>query len=152
MPLPHTAIFRAISLRKHRSRVPTKLTPLREIKRAVVLIDPTAKDAIGVKSVISGFFAKRNIPVEMITPNRSNLNWMGFLKRKERNEDLFISLYSSNRFEARYEAKCSKACMKIGRYRIKKNVFDIIVSDTGGNISSQTDVFNTITEILIRID
>lgn len=152
MPLPHTAILRAIFLRKNRSRVPTRLTPLRDIKRAVVLIDPAAKDAIGVKTVISGFFAKMNIPVEMITPNRSNLNWLGFLKRKKRDEDLFISLYSSNRFEAKYEAKCSKASMKIGRYRIKKDVFDIIVSDTGGNVSSQTDVFNTIKEILIRID
>ena len=66
-------------------------------------------------------------------------------------EDLFISLYAENKFEAEYEALCSRSRFKIGRYDIGKDLFDIILTNPENGIPKQWEAFETVKNILVKI-
>lgn len=152
MTLPFTALVRAIAIRKHRSQVKTGLVSLSAVRKVMILLDPQAQDAETARKEAVAFFSGKGIKVDAIIASSKDLNWYGRLKIKERDEDIFISLYAGNKFEARYEAVCSKAKMKIGRLPLKNDVFDIIVTDTGKSAAGQLEVFETIKKILTHIE
>ena len=148
------SLARYIALRKNRSTTKTAILPLSCIKKAFILIDRTEEEYELAEKIAEEFFKGKGIEAVIIAPDKKNLGLLGRIKRKirgERHEDLFISLYPANRFEAEYEAKCSGARFKVGRYSFKDNIFDLIVRDRENEISKQWEVFETIKDLLEKI-
>lgn len=147
-------LARYIALRKNRSTTKTAILPLSRIKKAFVLIDRTEAEYELAEKMAKEFFKGKGIEAIIIAPDKKDLGLLGRIKRKvrgERQEDLFISLYPINRFEAEYEAKCSSALFKVGRYSFKDNIFDLIVRNRENEFSKQWEVFETIKELLEKI-
>lgn len=149
MAFPITTIARALSLKKHRSPVETELVPLDRIQKVLILLDSAGNDAVSAEAAIKQYFESKKKEIMILRVTKGGLNWYGrFRRKKDFSEDLLISLYPAPRFEADYEAICSNARFKMGRYWMDKDIFDIVVSDKEKNPSQQLDVFNAMIKIL----
>ena len=147
-------IARQIALKKNRSKVKTALLPLSCIKKAFVLLDSTGQDYVHAKKNVKEFFEGHGIEVDILAPGKKDLDLLHRIKKKYRiirDEDLFLSLYPINRFEAEYEAKCSGAKFKIGRYPFREPVFDLIVHNRENEYPEQWEVFESIKDLLEKI-
>lgn len=147
-------LARHIALKKNRSTTKTAILPLSCIKKAFVLIDRTEPEYELAEKMAEEFFKGKGIEATILAPRKKELELPGRIKRKirgERREDLFISLYPVNCFVAEYEARCSGARFKVGRYSLEDNVFDLIVRNRENMISKQWEVFETIKDLLEKI-
>ncbi len=157
MKNPLVLLLRHIALRRNESDTPHCLCPLDRIRTATVLVAPMQEDSDAVKSAVKQFFSYNNIPVNIISPGNGELNLAGAIKKKFRGErlpegsgELLISLADTDSmFWPEYEARCSKACFKIGRRQLKNGVFDLVVlPPENGSTPSQSAVFSEIKNYL----
>lgn len=156
---PFKLIARRITLRKCASKVPTGLVPLSEIKTVTVYIERNSLDWSVTECKVHRFFEGKGIQVETVMMNSHDVDWLGRSRRSqsrksiEGHEDLLISLLPVNSFALKYCAVSSHAKFKIGREQIRKNVFDLVVSDRTGDDDegSQIAVFDYITELFSKL-
>ena len=160
MKNPLLTFFRWLALRQDHSTVPTTLMPLAKVKLATVFVDTTQpeEDPARVCRAVQQFFDYHGIPVTILCPKKGDLNLLGCLRQKvrgtreSRQEDLFISLAASpDNFAAEYEARCSPARFKVGRCRLKGDVFDLVVAVPENGEASQTAAFAAIKDYLNKI-
>lgn len=156
---PFKLIARRKTLREVESKVPTGLVPLSEIKTVTVYIERNSYDWSATERKVRRFFENKDIQVETIIMNSLDVDWLGRRRRSltkksiEGHEDLLISLLPVNSFALKYCAISSNAKFKIGREQIRKNVFDLVVSDrtTDSDDGSQIAVFDYITELFTKL-
>ena len=160
MSNPILTLFRRMALRRGRSKVPTNLLPLKKVRSAAVFVDTTGgEDPTAVRRAVQQFFEYQGIQVLVFSPEKRDLNAIGRMKnrlrgshRHPRQEDLFISLAASpENFAAEYEARCSTARCKVGRFQYPDPVFDMVVSAQAGNEPSQSAAFSAIKDYLTKI-
>lgn len=147
-------IARHIALKKNRSKVKTAILPLSRIKKAFVLLDSTEPDYGRAEKSVREFFEGHGIEACILAPGKKDLDLFHRIKKKyriNRDEDLFLSLYPFNRFEAEYEAKCSGAKFKVGRYPFREPVFDLIVHNRENEFPEQWEAFESIKDLLGKI-
>ena len=161
MKNPILTVCRWFVLRRNRSTVPTTLLPLREVRSATVFVDTTVEgeDPARISRAIRQFFDYHGIPVQVICPQKRDLNLLGCLKARvrgskenPRREDLFISLAgSAANFAAEYEARCSTARFKVGRFPLPGGVFDLVVATPESSEAGQAAAFAAIKDYLNKI-
>ena len=160
MKNPFLILSRRMALRRDRSEVPTHLLPLKKVQSATVFVDTTGgEDTTPVRRAVQQFFEYQGIPVLIFAPEKRDLNAIGRMKnrlrgthRHPRGEDLFVSLAASpDNFAAEYEARCSTARCKVGRFQYPDGVFDLVVSAPGGSEPSQSAAFSAIKDFLTKI-
>lgn len=153
-------IIRRCSVRSGRSKTPTTLLPLRELKEAVVLLDWGAPDAQQTSDAIMAFFRKAGIKVTFIKSGIKGLNSFGRFRncdrlpegrKVRRHEDLFLSLLPGSSYAEEFEAFCSPAKFKIGRGVFRDRVYDFQITDPDGAVSGQREVFETVRDFLSKI-
>ncbi len=157
MKNPLTYLLRLIALKRNCSSAPHGLCPLSRINSATVVVDPLSEDASGTASAVKQYFDYHGIPVHILCPGRGDLDLAGTVRKKVRGPraeegsgELFISLVDRPQsFFAEYEARCSRACFKVGRRQLKGEVFDLVVlAPEGVSEVSQTAVFAEIKNYL----
>ena len=160
MTNPILTLSRFLALRRGRSTVPTHLLPLKKVRSAAVFVDITGgEDPEPVRRAVQQFFEYQGIPVQIFCPERRDLNPIGRMKNRlrgshkhPRKEDLFISLAASQlNFAAEYEARCSTARCKVGRFQYPGGVFDLVVTAPNGSEPSQSAAFSAIKDYLTKI-
>ena len=161
MKNPLVSLIRRYALRQHRSAVPTSLLPLCQVKSVTVFVDAVAmgEDPAPVCRAVQHYFESISIPVIILCPEKTDVNWWGYLKpkarggrRDERKEDLFISLASQpGHFASEYEARCSTARFKVGCCALPDGVFDLVVTPPEGAGASQTAAFAAVKDYLNKI-
>ena len=160
MKNPFLSLSRRLALRRGQSKVPTNLLPLKKVRSATVFVDTTGgEDPEPIRRAVQQFFEYQGIPVLVFAPERRDINPIGRMKnrlrgshRHPRNEDLFISLAASpENFAAEYEARCSTARCKVGRFQYPGSVFDLVVTAPGGSEPSQSAAFSAIKDFLTKI-
>ena len=137
-----TVLFLTIILWLLGSRVKTGFTPLSKVKKAAVLLCADDPDFEAAAIDVVKFFDSYGIAVEIVPVRKGRLI---VVRRKV---ELFISLIPENGFKAEYVARRSKALFKIGRYQMRKETFDLVVSDPEGKRYPQREVFKTIANII----
>ncbi len=160
MKNPLLAICRQLALSRNRSTLPTGLLPLSQVHGAVVYVDALAadEDPVNVCRAIRQFFDHQGIPVLILCPEKSDFNLLGYLRKRSRGsreslqEELFISLAGSPEcFAAEYEARCSTARFKVGRFKLTGDVFDLVVDTPESGEATQEAVFAAIKDYLGKI-
>lgn len=158
MKNPLLLLCRLLTLRRHRSPVPTGLLTLTAVHSAVVFVDPAQADAEAVCGEVRRFFDDNGIMVRVLCPRRQDLNWMGCRKSRLRTEDgpwevdLFISLAGSPEdFAAEFEARCCPARFKVGRFQLSGDVFDLVVGQPEDAPAGQAAVFAAMKDYLQKI-
>ena len=161
MKNPILAVCRWYALRKNRRTVPTKLLPLRQVRSATVFVDTTVEgeDSARISRAVRQFFDYHGVPVQVICPRKEDVNLIGILKpqvrgskENPRQEDLFISLAGSpENFAAEYEARCSTARFKVGRFPLPGGVFDLVVETPESSEAGQAAAFAAIKDYLAKI-
>lgn len=153
-------IIRRCSISHNRSKTPTSLLPLRELKDAVVLLDWNASDAQQTSDAVLAFFKEKGIKLTYISQGEKGLNIFGRLKTRDRlpegrkvkrHEDLFLSLLPGSTYAEEFEAFCSPAKFKIGRGVFRNRVYDFQITDPEGTVSSQSDVFAAVRDFMLKI-
>lgn len=157
---PFLILSRRMALRRDQSKVQTHLLPLKKVQTATVFIDTTGgEDPTPVLRAVQQFFEYQGIQLQVFSPEKRDLNAIGRMKnrlrgthRHPRKEDLFISLAASpDNFAAEYEARCSTARCKVGRFQYPGNVFDLVVTAPDGSEPSQSAAFSAIKDFLTKI-
>lgn len=159
MKNPIILLIRAIALHFHRSKDAHKMLPLKSIKRAVVLINPTQEpDLATLEAQIESFFRQVSIPLTLLRTDRSSLNIAGFLKRKIRKVnslsrgELFISLIADTaNFASEYESRCTGAEFRIGCSDLGEETFDLYLRVPEGATVSQSQIFAQIQQLITKI-
>lgn len=160
MKNPILTFIHWIVVRRGRSTVPTALIPLSRVRDVLVFVDGTApdEDAASICSVVRQYFDYHSIPVQILCPGKRDVNLLGILRKRVRGtaefrqEDLFISLAGSpDNFAAEYEARCSTARFKVGRYQLSGDVFDLVVAVPEDGIPTQLAAFSAIKDFLNKI-
>jgi hypothetical protein len=174
MPLiPVKTLFRRRYLKKFRSKVPTGITPLSQIRNAVTFIDASDPSFDKCKNEILSFYRDHNIHGEIFffdfrrieggerlitsitnTILKRDLDWTG-KPNKEKIDlmqsyepDIFISLIPDNDFPITVMATCSTAKFKVGRVQIPGDVFDMVVKEPAGNPISEADMFKEMRKMI----
>ena len=161
MKNPVLTTLRWMDLRRNVSTLSTGLLPLKKVHSAVVFVDAVEQgdDAERVSRAVRQFFEYQGIPVTILSPVKKDLNMIGRLKprvrgrhRNPRREDLFISLAATpESFAAEFEARCSRARFKVGRFQLPEKVFDLVVAAPGGVDATQSAAFSAIKDYLSKI-
>ena len=128
-------LVRAFALRAHRSKVPTRLIPLTEIRSAVVYVNAVEPYCEPFKLKLKDFFGKRGIE----------------LKDLRTDSDFFLSLNPKPCINERYAATSSTARFKAGRHQLKGGVYDLVVSDTTPEPVAMKEAFEVIEKMLNNI-
>lgn len=153
---PLTLLVRKIALHKNAWTGPTSILPLSKIKKATVFVDMDA-DADFVSKDIRKFFGDYDIPVQIISPQKWDINIFGYMKKPKMKEmydfdaDIFISLSGPENFTGEYASRCSRARFKVGRFDLSSNVFDIVIANREHQLPRQPIAFATIKEYLLKI-
>lgn len=171
--------LRQNSLKKHGSKIPTDITPIRDIKTAVAFIDveDTSFDACknsimafyrenGIKGEIFFFdFRKLNETERLITSItntvlKKDLNFYGRPSKEKVSQmlaaqpDLFISLINKDDFPIHYMASCCEARFKVGRKQLPGDVFDLVVCEQEneeGYSLPEAEIFKSIKELMLKV-
>lgn len=115
-----TKLRRYLSIGSHRSKVPTGIVPLKEIRKAVVFVD-TADDGLEPTKVrIKKFFGDNGISTTFISAADAKLRTQS---------DLFIAVNGHKSVDEEYAASASSARFKVGRHQLKRQVYDCVVAD-----------------------
>ena len=129
-------IARFLLMRRHRSKSPTGILPMEEVRSAVVFRDP--KEPCPDRD-IKRFFDSYNIPYRIISE---------FDRDVRSNEDLFISITAKTSVSERYAASSSRARFKVGRRPVGHNVYDIVLTNPGELYKSESVAFAAICDFL----
>lgn len=135
-------IIRLLCTGSHRSAVPTGFVPLSGIRSVVVFSDPGDQGQAAALAAARKFFSHSGISVKTITASDRNV-------RTE--SDLFIALNGRKSIDERYAAASSTARFKIGRHQLRRQVYDVIVSDPEDAPASADAAFSAISKILTTI-
>lgn len=154
-----TLIIRFHAIRKHSSKEPTAITPLKGMKKAVLFLDSKELSSLRDSKKAEAFFAAEGIKLEAyeLGVDRSDVNLWGFF-RKRRNlpvargdEDLFISLLKPDQFPVEFAARASRAVFKIGRTQLGGGIYDVVFTDPEGTQSSQSDALAAVLDFLSKV-
>ena len=157
MKNPLQTLLRLIALKRNGSGAPHGLCPLSRIRTATVLLDSSAEDVDTARAGVKQYFDYHNIPVRILAPGKGDLDLLGTLKKKVRGPraqegsgELFISLVDSpESYFSEYEARCSRACFKVGRRQLPGDIFDLVVLAPENSLQvSQSAVFAEIKNYL----
>ncbi len=165
MKNPIVTLGRAISERRSRSTVPTGFTALSKISKAVVFIDACEKSAPECLAAIKSFFEARKMDFEVLAFNlgdncclnaedgatlvlRRKIRWFGKVRLYHNDEQLFIDLTDGSLYPSRNSAVRSKALFKVARWQYK-GIIDLEICGSEGH--SQAEVFNTVANIIIKV-
>lgn len=156
---PAKYLIRRIALRKYSSGATRGLLPLDRIGSAAVFVDSSAEDAERACDDARRFFGGMGIPVTVLCPGKEELNYAGYMRRRfrepegrPRSEELFITLADSPEcFASEFEARCSPASFKVGRYQLSGDVFDLVVTSPEGVPAGQAAVFGAVKDYLSKI-
>jgi hypothetical protein len=171
-----TDFLRNRALKKHRSQVRTNITPLKDIRTAVTVIDVEDTSFDNCKKDIMAFYRDNGIKGEIFffdfrkltegerlitsittTILKKDLNWYGRPSKEkigymlDGEPDLFISLLPRADYTIEFMAKCSKAHFKIGRCQLPGNTFDIVVLDSPEKPHSEAEVFKEMAAFIKKI-
>ena len=135
-------LVRVFALRAHRSKVPTRLMPLSEIRSAVVYVNAVEPYCEPFKLKLKEFFNKRGIELKIIGE---------FDKDLRTDSDFFLSLNPKPCINERYAASSSTARFKAGRHQLKGGVYDLVVSDTTPEPVAMKEAFEVIEKMLNNI-
>ncbi len=172
-------LLRKRRLKRHSSDVITGFLPLKEIHRAVAILDVEDPNYGRVQNDILSWGTAHNIDIdiffldlrklgknellltsEQATIFKKELNWYGLPNMVKvspimnNKYDLFISLTDKNDFLNKFLSKCCKAKFKIGRIHMDESIYDIVISSIPDSASgnSTRKVFQTIKDILSKIE
>lgn len=171
--------LRQNSLKKHGSKVPTGITPIKDIKTAVAFIDVEDTSFDACKNSIMAFYREHNIKGEIFffdfrklseterlitsitnTVLKKDLNFYGKPSKEKVNgmlaaqPDLFISLINKDDFPIRYMASCCEAKFKVGRKQLPGDIFDLVVCEQEneeGTFLPEADIFKSIKELMLKV-
>jgi len=150
---PISLLARIITLRKHCSTVPTGILPLSSVRRATVFVDSTDPDSDPTRYAVQHFFSSKGISVNIICPQKWDVNWHGWLKKPDTTDpDMFISLAYYDNFASEHAARCSTARFKVGRKQLKGNVFDMVLINPEDQLTLQHNAFEAIIELLMKVE
>ena len=135
-------IVRLLCIGSHRSTVPTGFVPLPEIRSVVVFSDPSDPGQVAALAETHKFFAHRGISVKTVTASDRNIRTQS---------DLFIALNSKKSIDERYAAASSTARFKVGRHQLRRQVYDVVVSDPDEESAGADAAFRAISNILTTI-
>lgn len=167
------------SLKKHSSKIRTSLTPLREIKTAVTVIDVEDTSFNACKNAVTVFYREFNIKGDIFyfdfrklsdeerlitsitnTVLKKDLNFFGRPSKEKMSllldarPDLFISLINKDDYPIQYMASCCEARYKVGRKQLPGDVFDLVFSDQTdpeSNALPEEEVFKSMRELMMKI-
>lgn len=168
--------FRERALRSFRSRRPTGLVPIGQVRSASVLLDAESPGFAECQAAVSEFFRSRGIkgqfffldlrPLgkkELLTTSitntflRKDLDMFGIPAREKLDRlaqdepDLLLSLTDRDDFPVECIVCRSTARFKVGRRQLRGNPFDLVVSDNGEEKVSQLRAFNEIIRFFEKI-
>ncbi len=135
-------VIRRLCLRAHRSKVPTGLLPLSEIKSAVVYVNAVEPYCEPFKLKLKDYFGKRGIEVKIISEFDQDLRT---------DSDFFLALNPKRCINELYAASSSTARFKAGRHQIGGGIYDLVVSDSEEEPLPMKDAFDAIEKMLINI-
>jgi len=135
-------IIRLFCTGSHRSTVPTGFLPLSETKTAVVFTSQSEPGLDSATAAARKFFADRGITVRFISAADKNIRTQS---------DLFIAINAHKSIDERYAARSSTARFKLGRHQLRRQVYDILVTDATDEPASQDKAFKSISDILTTI-
>lgn len=161
---------------KNREKNPasTSILPLDEIKSAVVFFDADIPGCAQTIALIQDYFTSRGKKVTVFALSlgaqllsegmqkatfihKDNINWFGRIKRGKRHpatdmqEDLFVSLFESDKYPVEYAARCSKARFKAGRSQLSGDTYDLVIVESEGRHLSQNQAFDAIMKFISMI-
>lgn len=165
--------LRSRVLRKYSSTVPTKITPLSQIRTAVAVIDVEDTSYDRCKESLLAFFREHGIKGEIFyfdfreitsqdrlitsitnTVLKKDLNWYGRPSAESMkylddfHPDMFISLIRGTDFPIEYMARHCTAKFKVGRTQLDGDVYDLVVSDPQSRNLSQAEVLDGIKQYI----
>jgi hypothetical protein len=171
-----TDFLRNRALKKHRSQVRTNITPLKDIRTAVTVIDVEDTSFDNCKKDIMAFYRDNGIKGEIFffdfrkigdaerlitsittTILKKDLNWFGKPSREkvslmlDGEPDLFISLLPSTDFPLEFMATASRAHFKIGRVQLPGNTFDLVFKDPEDRKLSEAEVCKELIKFMAKI-
>ena len=174
-----TDFLRNRALKKHRSQVRTNITPLKDIRTAVTVIDVEDTSFDNCKKDIMAFYRDNGIKGEIFffdfrkigdaerlitsitnTVLKKDLNFYGKPAREkldlmlEAKPDLFISLINKDDYPIQYMATCCEAKFKIGRKQLPGNIFDLVITDQAtpeGTSPPEDEIFKSVKELLAKV-
>lgn len=116
---------------------------LDRIHSAVVLLDADAPDFPEAALEVEEYFRKKKIPLKLKAVHRHSLILA------DRKAELFLSLLPEKNWHLALDARMSKAIFKVGRFQLKGDVFDLVLSSGSG--FGQIEVFRRMTQIMQQI-
>lgn len=165
-------LVRRKDLRKNGSRIPVRLMPLSDVRKATLFLDGTRADssklmdrardffrAYGVDLRICATIFTANQPVsesrhDVTYIHKADLHWTGRQKSGERyrpipqDGELFISLLFPDPYVVEYAAKCSRALFKVGRAQLDGGAYSLVVTC---DELDQNEAFDAICEMLQKV-
>ena len=145
---------------RRRKLSPTRILPLREVKKATVYLDSLDADADLARKSVTNFLQPYGTDIRFICPQKWDITWYGTLKKRrlrkgetppDADDDLFISLACPGNFAAEIEARESHAKFKVGRMPLSDNVFDFVVTDAPETLPRQLEAWKALKELLLKI-
>lgn len=137
-----TKVKRWLFMRRHRSTVPTGLVPLSDMHSVVIYLDNADDLSEPHKTKIRRFYEDSGLSVRFLYADDESL-------RTE--SDLFICLSSEGGINERYAAGSSSARFKIGRHQLKRDVYDLVVTDNSPEPGPVLDAYQAIESYLLTI-
>ncbi len=172
-------LFRKRRIKKYASTVPTGFLPLKDIRKATIILDVEDPNYAVVQSDIASWADVHNIQAtiffldfrklgnnELLRTNKEatifkkDLNWFGAPNLVKvspiinEEYDLFISLTDKPDFFNKFLSKCGKAQFKIGRIHMDESTYDIVISSTPDSATgySSREVFKHIKKLISSIE
>lgn len=171
--------LRQNSLKKHGSKVPTGITPIKDIRSAVAFIDVEDTSFDACKNALMTFFREYSIKGEVFffdfrklndterlitsitnTVLKKDLNFYGKPSKEKVNvmlaaqPDLFISLINKDDYPIQYMASCCEAKYKVGRKQLPGDIFDLVVCEQDseeGTSLPEAEIFKSIKELMLKV-
>lgn len=171
--------LREKAIKKHRSKIPTGITPIGDIHTAVAFIDVEDTSFDACKNALMAFYRDYCIKGEIFffdfrklsdterlitsitnTVLKKDLNFYGKPSKDklalmlEAKPDLFISLINKDDYPIHYMASCCEAKFKVGRKQLPGNVFDLVVieqENAEGVSVPEADIFKSMKELMLKI-
>ena len=139
---PFRVLLRLLLMRHHASKVPTGITPLSDIRTAVVYVNQEDPHCEPAKLKIKQFFDSQGISVRIISP----------LDRDVRtSSDLFLAINNKQGISERYAARSSTAKYKAGRHQFGRNIYDVVLSDLSDEPLKVDYVFDAFKDLLCKV-
>lgn len=140
---PLRVLIRLLCMHSHSSKAPTGITPLCDIRSAVIYVcqeDPHCEPA---KVMMRHFFESRGISVRIISSYDRDIRT---------SSDLFLAMNNKVGISERYAARSSSAKYKVGRHQLRRNVYDVVVSDTSEEPMKVDVAFESVKDILLKVE